>query len=63
MEDSEAGLLSAQAAGLRCLLTPSPWDAGLTQLFGQAAAVFDHLGDVKGSADASIAGPLAPEPK
>ena len=45
IEDSEAGLQAAQAAGLHCLLTPSPWDAGLNQLFGQASAVFDHLGD------------------
>ena len=44
VEDSEAGFQAAQAAGLQCLLTPSPWDAGLTQLFGQASAVFDHLG-------------------
>ena len=45
IEDSEAGLLSAEAAGLRCLLTPSPWEVNLQRLFGRAVAVFDHLGD------------------
>ena len=45
IEDSEAGLHAAKAAGLACLLTPSPWDTGLTALFDQAAAVFDHLGE------------------
>ena len=46
IEDSEAGFLSAQAAGLRCVLTPSPWESSLAPMFDQAAAVFDHLGDV-----------------
>ena len=45
IEDSEAGLLSARAAGLLCLLTPSPWESRLNQMFDQAAAVFDHLGE------------------
>ena len=45
IEDSEAGLEAALAAGLRCLLTPSPWDQGLRRRFSDAVAVFEHLGD------------------
>ena len=45
IEDSAAGLLAARAAGLACVLTPSPWDAELTSLLPQAVAVHDHLGD------------------
>ena len=46
VEDSAAGLSAARAAGLRCLLTPSPWDAeALRDSGGEAAAVLDHLGD------------------
>ena len=46
VEDSAAGLSAARAAGLRCLLTPSPWDAdALRESGGEAAAVLNHLGD------------------
>ena len=46
VEDSAAGLSAARAAGLRCLLTPSPWDAeALRGAEEQASAVLDHLGD------------------
>ena len=56
IEDSAAGLEAALAAGLRCLLTPSPWDQGLRRRFGDAVAVFEHLGD--GSEQAhQISGP------
>ena len=44
-EDSEAGLDAARSAGLRCLLTPSPWDLNLSQRLDDAVAVFDHVGD------------------
>ena len=51
VEDSAAGLSAATSAGLRCLLTPSPWDAAaLRDVVADAAAVLDHLGDSKGSA-------------
>jgi HAD superfamily hydrolase (TIGR01509 family) len=50
IEDSEAGLEAARAAGLRCLLTPSPWDVRLKERFSEAIAVFDHLGDVSAPA-------------
>jgi HAD superfamily hydrolase (TIGR01509 family) len=45
IEDSAAGLKAATTAGLRCLLTPSPWDGELAALKQTAAAVVDHLGD------------------
>ncbi len=46
IEDSAAGLYATRAAGLRCLLTPSPWDAEALRVAGdQASAVLDHLGD------------------
>ena len=45
MEDSLAGLQASRAAGLCCLLTPSPWEAELAASFNEAAAAFDHLGD------------------
>ncbi len=46
VEDSAAGLSAARAAGLRCLLTPSPWDAeALHDAGDKASAVLDHLGD------------------
>ena len=46
VEDSAAGLSAARAAGLRCLLTPSPWDAeALRNSCDEAAAVLEHLGD------------------
>lgn len=44
-EDSSPGLESAHAAGLRCLLTPSPWDAELETSRHHAEAVVDQLGD------------------
>ena len=44
-EDSSPGLLSAKAAGLRCLLTPSPWDAELDNNLQVAEAVVDQFGD------------------
>ena len=62
IEDSEAGLLAARAAGLNCLLTPSPWDRGV--LAGgrpEAVAVFDHLGD-EGHPVQQFAGPSCAEP-
>ena len=46
-EDSTPGLLSATAAGLRCLLTPSPWDQELHRSQDQAVAVLNHFGTVK----------------
>ena len=45
LEDSAAGLKAASAAGLSCVLTPSPWDQDLVGAIHLAAAVFDHLGD------------------
>ncbi len=45
LEDSSPGLKSARAAGLRCLLTPSPWDRDLEQCRHHAHAVMDHLGE------------------
>ena len=46
VEDSAAGLSAATTAGLRCLLTPSPWDAeALRDAGDEASAVLDHLGD------------------
>ena len=51
VEDSAAGLSAATAAGLRCLLTPSPWDASaLRDVSKNAAAVLDHLGEPGGPA-------------
>ena len=45
-EDSSPGLLSAKSAGLRCLLTPSPWDVELDNNLQEAEAVVDQFGDV-----------------
>ena len=56
IEDSEAGLEAALAAGLRCLLTPSPWDQGLRRRFSDAIAVFEHLGDTSQPAP-QVSGP------
>ena len=44
-EDSSPGLLSAKAAGLTCLLTPSPWDTELDNKQQDADAVVDQFGD------------------
>ena len=46
IEDSIAGFRASRAAGLSCLLTPSPWEEQLEASFTEAAAVFDHLGDL-----------------
>ena len=46
-EDSTPGLLSAKAAGLRCLLMPSPWDQELYRYQARAEAVLDHLGNTQ----------------
>lgn len=45
IEDSTVGFRSATSAGLPCLLTPSPWDKALEDLFKQAMAVINHFGD------------------
>ena len=45
MEDSAVGLKAATAAGLPCLLTPSPWDRELGDASHLATAVLNHLGD------------------
>jgi len=45
LEDSSPGLKAARAAGLRCLLTPSPWDTELERCQHQAHAVVDQLGE------------------
>ena len=46
VEDSAAGLAAAKAAGLRCLLTPSPWDSeALRDADEEPSAVLDHLGE------------------
>lgn len=57
IEDSEAGLRSASAAGLRCLLTPSPWEERLHARLGNGApaaashpAAFEHLGEAEAPA-------------
>ena len=44
LEDSAPGLRSARAAGLCCLLTPSPWDRELPMERHHATAVVDHFG-------------------
>ena len=44
LEDSAPGLRSARAAGLPCLLTPSPWDSALPMENHHATAVLDHFG-------------------
>ena len=45
LEDSTPGLAAARAAGLRCLLTPSPWDTELERSQHQAHAAVDQLGE------------------
>ena len=61
VEDSAAGLSAAKAAGLRCLLTPSPWDeAALSHAEDVATAVVDHLGD-PGHPAAVLSGPTCQE--
>ncbi len=45
IEDSAVGFEAARAAGLSCLLTPSPWDRELIPLIPQAIAAMNHLGD------------------
>ena len=61
-EDSKAGLASATAAGLACLLTPAPWDLDLAGQLDQAVAVVDHLGD-PGQPCTLISGPPCAEAK
>ena len=46
-EDSTPGFQSAQSAGLRCVLMPSPWDQEIHRHFPQAAAVLNHLGQAE----------------
>ena len=60
IEDSAVGLQAAQAAGLSCLLTPSPWDKELIPLISQAVAAMDHLGDPSHPAS-HFHGPPCPE--
>ena len=62
IEDSAAGLQAATQAGLRCLLTPSPWDVELAAMTGTAAAVVDHLGD-PGHPSTCLSGPPCSEPQ
>ena len=45
IEDSAIGLKAATAAGLPCVLTPSPWDRDLVDRCHLATAVLNHLGD------------------
>ena len=45
-EDSSPGLKAACAAGLRCVLTPSPWDSELEGNRHRAHAVADQLGEI-----------------
>jgi HAD superfamily hydrolase (TIGR01509 family) len=45
IEDSAAGQAAACMAGLRCLLTPSPWDVDLKDSMHRSVAVLNHLGD------------------
>ena len=59
-EDSSPGLLSAKAAGLCCLLTPSPWDAELDNNLKNADAVVDQFGDVD-QASRILSGPPCAE--
>lgn len=59
IEDSAAGLQAACAASIRCVLTPSPWDADLKPLLSKAAAAFDHLGEPSQPA-AVLSGPPCP---
>ena len=45
IEDSQAGLTSASGAGLRCLITSSPWNNAANNGMIEASAVLNHLGD------------------
>ena len=45
IEDSLAGLQSARAAGLGCVLTPSSWDTELASHFNDAVSVVNQLGE------------------
>ena len=45
IEDSLAGLQSARAAGLGCVLTPSSWETELTSHFNDAVSVVNQLGE------------------
>lgn len=45
IEDSLAGLQSARAAGLGCVLTPSPWETELASHFNDAVSVVNQLGE------------------
>lgn len=63
IEDSQAGLEAATAAGLPCLLTPSPWEHELlARLDGEvppAAAALLHLGETDRPAR-QLSGPPCP---
>ena len=59
LEDSSPGLHSAHAAGLRCLLTPSPWDLELERCLHRAHAVMDHLGEADQQSVISAGPPCA----
>ena len=60
IEDSAAGLRAATASSLSCLLTPSPWDQDLGDLFDRACAVVSHLGEPSHHLDL-MSGPTCPE--
>ena len=62
MEDSLAGLQASRAAGLSCVMTPSPWEKELEARFNEAAAVFNHLGDLDQPMH-QLAGPPCAEAK
>ena len=60
MEDSAVGLQAARAAGLSCLLTPSPWDRELISLISHSVAAVDHFGDPSHPAS-HLHGPPCPD--
>ncbi len=45
IEDSVVGLKSANALGLKCIVSLSPWLKSMTNDFSKAEYVVDHLGD------------------
>ena len=60
VEDSAVGLQAARAAGLSCLLTPSPWDTDLVSRIPESVAAMDHLGDPSQPAS-QLHGPPCPD--
>ena len=58
IEDSNIGVESAKAAGLKCLMTLPPWSTSLQKINKKADACVDSLGDINNNSKIIFGKPL-----